>query len=385
MGSRNLSRIRKTSGRGLTALKVLHVDSGREWRGGQRQVFLLARGLRELGHSPIVFAPPDSPLLKKAKSAGLSVEPIVIRYDWDIRAARLIREYVQRSHVDIIHAHDARSHAVARVSLIGMSRPPLVVTRRVPFAPKAARLKYGNRVTRFIAVSAAVKNAMVDAGIEPSRIIVVHSGVEKPRANLQPRDWRTELNWPADAVICGVVGAMTAEKGVDELEEIAASLNETVQRTARILLLGGAKRGHMTIGRIQAYSAGFVEDIIPAVAGVDVLWHPSRAEGLGTSVIDAMAVGVPPLAFAVGGLSEVVVNQTSGLLVPSGNIAAFAEAAEQLICDAGLRASLGAQAKIRAATFNAGTMTQQTEKVYYELVSRSENRSEPSILRGTSA
>jgi glycosyltransferase involved in cell wall biosynthesis len=369
----------------LTALKVLHVDSGREWRGGQRQVFLLAQGLRERGHSPIVFAPPESPLLKKSKSAGLLVEPIVIRYDWDIRASLLIREYVQRSGVDIIHAHDARSHAVARVSLIGLSHPPLVVTRRVPFAPKAARLKYGNRVTRFIAVSTAVKNAMVDAGIQSSRIVVVHSGVEKPPANLAPRDWRTELSWPTDTVICGVVGAMTPEKGVDELDGIAASLSETAQKKARILLLGGPKGGAMTIGRIEAYSAGFVEDIIPAVAGVDVLWHPSRAEGLGTSVIDAMAVGVPPLAFAVGGLSEVVVNHTSGLLVPSGNVAAFAEAAEQLICNPGLRASLGAQAKVRAATFSAATMTQQTEKVYYELLSRSENRSEPSILRGSSA
>ncbi|HUQ19104.1 MAG TPA: glycosyltransferase family 4 protein [Gemmatimonadaceae bacterium] len=369
----------------MTALKVLHVDSGREWRGGQRQVFLLAQGLRERGHSPIVFAPPDSPLLEKSKSSGLLAESIVIRYDWDIRASLLIREYVRQSRVDIIHAHDARSHAVARVSLIGLSHPPLVVTRRVPFAPKAARLKYGNRVTRFIAVSTAVKTAMVDAGIEPTRIVVVHSGVEQPPSNLQPRDWRTELSWPPDAVVCGVVGAMTPEKGVGELEGIAASLSETSRKQTRILLLGGAKRGRMTIAGVEAYSAGFVEDIIPAVAGLDVLWHPSRAEGLGTSVIDAMAVGVPPVAFAVGGLSEVVVNHTSGLLVSPGNTTAFAEAAEQLICNPGLRASLGEQATGRAATFSAAKMTQQTEKVYYELLSRSGNRSEPSILRGTSA
>lgn len=385
MGSRTLSLIRETPGRGLIALNVLHVDSGREWRGGQRQVFLLAEGLRERGHSPVIFAPPDSPLLNKSKSAGLPVESIVIRYDWDIRAALLIREYVQHSHVDIIHAHDARSHAVVRVSLIGMSRPPLVVTRRVPFVPKAARLKYGNRVTRFIAVSQAVKNAMVNAGIEQTRIVVVHSGVEKPPPDLRPRDWRRELSWPADTVICGVVGAMTPEKGIGDLEAIAQSISEKSQKKARILLLGGTKRGHCVIGPIEAYSAGFVDDIIPAVAGLDVLWHPSRAEGLGTAVIDAMAVGVPPIAFSVGGLSEVVVNQTSGLLVPSGNVTAFAEAAERLICDLGVRRSLAEQARVRAATFSAATMTQQTEKVYYELVSRSGNHSEPSILRSTSA
>jgi len=150
-------------------------------------------------------------------------------------------------------------------------------------------------------------------------------------------------------------------------------------------LLGGKKRGRVNIGPVEAYSAGFIDDIIPAVAGLDVLWHPSRAEGLGTAVIDAMAVGVPPVAFSVGGLSEVVVDQSNGLLVPSGNVSAFAAAAERLICDPALRASLAESAKVRAATFSAAAMTQQTEKVYYQLVSRSENSSEPSILRSTSA
>ena len=385
MGSRNLSRLCETTGRGLSELSVLHIDSGREWRGGQRQVFLLAQGLRDRGHSQIIFSPPDSPLLKKLRSAELDVAPIVMRYDWDVRAALTIREHVQRSRVDIIHAHDARAHAVARLALIGLSQPPLVVTRRVPFVPKAARIKYGSRVTRFIAVSVAVKDAMVDAGIEQSRIVVVHSGVESPPANLSPRDWRKELSWAHDAVICGVVGAMTREKGVDELEPIARSLRGHAQHRARILLLGGEKRGRMMIGPVEAYSAGFIEDIIPAVAGLDALWHPSRAEGLGTAVIDAMAVGVPAIAFSVGGLSEVVVNQTSGLLVPSGDVAAFAAAAERLISDPRLRASLAENAKVRAATFSAATMTQQTEQVYYQVISRSVNRREPSILRSTSA
>ena len=83
-------------------------------------------------------------------------------HDWDLRAAWFVRERIVESGADIVHAHDARSHAIARVSLIGMKSPPLVVTRRVPFVPKAARLKYGNRVTRFIAVSVAVHDAMVE-------------------------------------------------------------------------------------------------------------------------------------------------------------------------------------------------------------------------------
>ena len=348
-------------------------------------MLLLADGLRRRSHDPVILAPPESPLLQRAREIGLKTEPLSMRYDWDVRASLMIRSRIQESHVDIVHAHDARSHAIARVALIGISTPPLVVTRRVPFVPKAARLKYGNRVTRFIAVSRAVRDAMVAAGIERRRIIVVHSGVENPPENLVARDWCSELKWPPDTVICGVVGAMTVEKGVEDLASIAEALDDDARACARILLLGGERLGRITLGGLPAYSAGFVEDIMPAMAGMNVLWHPARAEGLGTAVIDAMAVGVPPVAFAVGGIAEVVENETNGLLVEPGNIMAFAQAAGRLITDEKLRASLACASRERARVFSAAAMTQQTEEVYYQLLSGSENQSSPPILRSTSA
>lgn len=358
----------------MKRLRVLHIDSGRKWRGGQRQVLLLASGLMRRGHEPLIIAPPDSPLLRRAALAGLEAEPTPMQADLDLRAARSVRKRIRDFDADIVHAHDARSHAIARVSLIGRKGPPLVVTRRVPFVPKAARLKYGNRVTRFVAVSNAVKNAMIEGGIEPHRIIVVHSGVEAPPAALVPRRWREELGWPVNSVICGVVGAMTAEKGVASLAAIAAHLEPAARKRARILLLGGNRDGRVEIGGVAGFSAGFVEDIIPAVAGMDVLWHPSRAEGLGTAVIDSMAVGVPPVAFAVGGIAEVVEHEVSGLLVTPGDLAGFTRAAQLLIDDEAARAQLAAAARLRARMFSAETMTRETETVYYQLVSGGENR-----------
>ncbi len=331
-------------------------------------MLLLAEGLVRREHQPLILAPPDSPLLLRAQMAGLATEAIRMYADWDLLAAQAVRARIRESRADIVHAHDARSHAIARVSLIGRSSPPLVVTRRVPFVPKAARFKYGSRVTRFIAVSVAVADAMVEAGIDQRRIQVVHSGVEAPPAGLVPRDWRSELGWPANCVICGVVGAMTVEKGVAELAGIAAGLDGGAGDRARILLLGGDNAGRVEIGGIAGYAAGFVEDIIPAVAGLDVLWHPARAEGLGTAVIDAMALGVPPLAFAVGGIAEVVENELNGLLVPPRDIGAFARAAARLIQDASLRARLAESARRRARVFSAAAMTQQTETVYYQLL-----------------
>ena len=171
-----------------------------------------------------------------------------------------------------------------------------------------------------------------------------------------------------DSVICGVIGAMTAEKGIDSLAAIAIALPPEVRDRARLLLLGGTRQGAARIGGIPAHFAGFVDEIAAATAGLDILWHPSRIEGLGTSVIDAMALGIPPVAFAVGGLPEVVENGVSGILIAAEDTKAFAEGARALIADIALRSRLSEGARRKARHFGAERMTEQTEAVYQGLL-----------------
>ncbi len=351
----------------MKRLRILHVDSGTSWRGGQRQVLLLALGLREKGHEQFLIGAHGSPLVEHARREGLAISGIPMAADWDVRAARRIRARMKAWNVEVVHAHDARAHALAMIALIG-SHIPLIVTRRVPFTPRSVRVKYGHRVTRFIAISHAVRRAMMGGGVKGSRISVVHSGIAKRAKPVVPRDWRAELGWPKDSVICGVVGAMSAEKGIDLLESIGLALGPAARVRARILLLGGSVDDVREAGGIPAHSAGFIDDIYPAMAGLDVLWHPSRAEGLGTSVIDAMSLGVPPVAFAVGGIPEVIEDGVSGLLVPENDVAEFARAASKIIDDPVLRHELGQGAQLRATTFGAEEMTKGTEAVYDEVI-----------------
>ncbi len=298
--------------------RILHVDSGRSWRGGQRQVFLLATGLRDLGYRTLVVAPTGSPLIR-------------------------------------------------RLALLGKRKTRLVVTRRVAFPPKQVRLKYRYGVDAFIAISQAVKTAMVNAGVPADRIEVVYSGVPSPQVK-RPRNWRRERGWPPSAVICGIVGAMTQEKGLDMVAGIARRLPGEVFRRTRLVLLGGKGKGGTTVSGVEGFDAGFVEEIHDAMAGLDVLWHPARSEGLGTSVIDAMALGVPPIAFAVGGLPELIEDGKSGLLLPAGDVAGFVRAAAALISDDGLRVMLGEGARLRAQEFDARRMIERTAEVYNRVV-----------------
>jgi glycosyltransferase involved in cell wall biosynthesis len=162
---------------------------------------------------------------------------------------------------------------------------------------------------------------------------------------------------------------MTSEKGVDLLASIGSALPVSTREKLGIVLLGGQKNATTESGGVRVHSAGFLSDIDPAVAGLDILLHPSRSEGLGTAVIDAMALGVPPIAFAVGGIPEVIENEVSGILVPPGDAGAFATQLARLAADADFRARLADGAMRKAKTFDAARMTKETEAVYNEVLS----------------
>jgi glycosyltransferase involved in cell wall biosynthesis len=157
---------------------------------------------------------------------------------------------------------------------------------------------------------------------------------------------------------------MTVEKGIGLLEDISRQMPDAERSITRLVLLGGASAGMTSIGGIPALRAGFVDEVHPAMAGLDVLWHPATSEGLGTAVIDAMALRVPPVAFRVGGLPELIVDHSTGLLVPPGDVRAFAQSAAALVRDADLRRRLGAAGPSRAETFSVTRMTEGTDRVY---------------------
>jgi glycosyltransferase involved in cell wall biosynthesis len=145
-------------------MRILHLDSGREMRGGQWQALRLHRGLLARGHDSLLLARAESPLLRKAQGERL---PSAV-----LNALRIPKGF------DLVHAHDARSHTLAAL----LARPPLVVSRRVAFPVKdspLSRWKY-SRARLFLAVSQFVANNLIRAGVNPERVTVVYDGVPLP-------------------------------------------------------------------------------------------------------------------------------------------------------------------------------------------------------------
>jgi glycosyltransferase involved in cell wall biosynthesis len=141
-------------------MRILHLDAGREMRGGQWQVLRLIEGLASRNVESTLLARKDAPLYLAARKQGWRVEPLGL--------TRAVRELA--SH-DLIHAHDARTHTMATL----LRGRPLVVARRVAF-PVGSRWKYG-KARRYIAVSEFVKGVLIEGGVPAEKIFVVYDGV----------------------------------------------------------------------------------------------------------------------------------------------------------------------------------------------------------------
>jgi glycosyltransferase involved in cell wall biosynthesis len=268
---------------------------------------------------------------------------------------------------DIIHAHSGRAQNIAfRETLWAPVRR--VVTRHVAFEPKhpwVHRLKYTWTCHGIIAVSDAVRRALIETGIPAAKIETIHTGIEMPAA--APPSRRTE----ADFVI-GHMGAFTAEKGQDVAVAAAALLQSSLPR-ARFVLAGEGpmfKNVQESSGK-NVTLPGFVSDRAAFFASLDVFIMPSRSEAWGLAALEAMAHGVPVIASDVGGLPELVEDGNGGWLVRPGDPSALARAITYAAANPERLREQSQRAWERARLFSVDRMVEQTEAFYRRLVEQS--------------
>lgn len=296
--------------------RTLHVDTGREMRGGQWQVFHLLRGLNEAGHAPKLLAPEKSPLLEAARALRIDAAPLTL--------SRLIK--LSRG-ADLVHAHDAHAHTLA-----AFTSKPLIVARRVAFPVRGtvlSRWKY-SRPRLFIAVSRYVQYTLIDAHVPPEHIEIVYDGVPVP-PEPDPSGRSQVIALDSD----------DPGKGRDLLERAA--------HLARIPV---------------SFTTNLARDITKAKLFVYI----TDLEGLGSAALVAMAAGAPVLASKVGGLPEIVEDGCTGLLTENSP-EEICTALERLLADPELLVYFGRRGRARVEErFTTAHMVQQTIQAYEKVL-----------------
>jgi hypothetical protein len=299
---------------------ILHLDSGREMRGGQWQVLRLLEGLRRENVDCTLLSPRGSPLWDKARA-----------FDLDVRPLGILAVHQRARQSDLIHAHDARTHTLAAF----LGGAPLVVSRRVAF-PIRSRWKY-RHASRYAAVSQFVKGVLMEGGVPEDKISVVYDGVP-----------------------LGAPAARAETPGETRLEKIVAPASGDPRKGTALALEATRRAGvDLLLSR----------DLQFDLPGAGLFLYLTHSEGLGSAILMAMAAGVPVIASNVGGIPEIVRHRENGWLAEN-QPEPIAAAIRELLADRPLARKLAANGRQTVAEkFSLDQMIQHTIHLYRQVLS----------------
>ncbi len=363
-------------------MKVLHIVTAKSWRGGENQLFLLLRGLKNLGVESHVIVQVGSDL-GKAFAPWAQIHEVRMRNDIDIVAAGRIAMICKKHKFDAIHAHTARAHSVGLIAKnflkwISDFQPRLIVHRRVEHGGNSSilqRWKYLNsKVDQFVCVSKFIAAGMKASGIPESRVRTVYSAVDpSPYANRDElrASFRREFQIEAEQFVISYVGAIEPAKGSDVLMDAWQNL-QCRNFQGKLFMVGNGALLEPLKERSQVAGlsdsivfTGFRTDVHRILAGSDILVLPTCWEGLGTILLEGLLAGCALIGSNVGGVPEIIQDHATGLLVPPRDSTALADAISRLATDHDLRQRL-VQAGQRhvAANFSLNEMVQGNFDVY---------------------
>ena len=355
-------------------MNVLHIDTERTWRGGEQQVFSLVDGLERLGHHTATVVRRGSALERRLAGAGFAVEPVSPMGEWDVWAARRVRRAIERHGARIVHAHTAHGAALGALALLG--RPEkLVVSRRVDFPLSRnpfSRWKY-RQADRIVAISENVRRVLVADGIEPARLSVIPSGIDFRRyAGIRPLT-RAGMGVSDGPPLIGQVAALADHKDQSTFLRALGLLRDRGIAFVAVLVGEGserrtleAERSRLGLGEAVLF-AGYQTNPLEWMAAFDVFCLSSKLEGLGTSILDAMALGIPVVATEAGGIPEMIAHGRTGWLAAPQDPVSLADQLADAIAAPDKRRRMASAAAEKVRNFDVLRTLELTEALYQDL------------------
>ena len=357
-------------------LRIVQLIAPSKIAGAERSTVSLCRGLSARGHNVSLLVKYSHELLEIARAEGVDALSMRFAGKLNLLAVGRLARWFRRNEVDVVATQ------LSTASLWG------TLAARYIGVPSVATVRALNSKTcyvyadRIITVSQAVKEHLVEQGVEASKVRVVYNGVDLskfvPPANRERA--KREVDLPRNSLIVGVVAHLTAKKGHKWFLDAVAPLMKSFP-ALQILLLGeGEERANLrqqvaALGLDERVTfAGFHPDVVPWMSAMDALvLPPISKEGFGRVLVEAGAMSIPVIGTDVGGIGEVIVPGETGFVIAPGDADALQTALSALLDDAELREKMGAAGRARALReFSQERMVEQTERVYRELLAERE-------------
>jgi glycosyltransferase involved in cell wall biosynthesis len=359
-------------------VKILHVETGRHFLGGPQQVVYLINALRELGHDNTLVCPPDSGLDGVARLAGIRVQNLFCAGDLDLSFAYRLAQFLKDHAPDIVHCHSRRGADVLGGLAASFADIPAVVSRRVDNAELQlmATLRY-KPFRKIIAISEAIAKVLREHDVDAERIAVIRSAVDAVFFQKPPDGdaFRREFGIEDGMFTIAAAGQLIRRKGHRFLLQAMAGITRS-HPNIRLIIFGDgqldtelrAQAASLELGGIVRF-AGFRDDLDDFIGCFDLLVHPALTEGLGVAALKAAAAGLPVVGFDSGGLSEVIEQGVTGLLVPPESVEGLGQAIVIMIDDTEMRQRMGSAARERMQNdFSIVTMADQHVLLYESIL-----------------
>lgn len=361
-------------------MKVLHIELGRHVYGGARQVAYLLDRIPDLGGEHTLVCASDAAIAGAVPSKAVRIERLPFRGDGDILFYWRLKALLRSIQPDIVHVHSRRGDFLSIRAACSEGRL-CIHSRRVDNPPGwfDLRLKFP-QCDAIITISDGIRQVLRTAGVPDSQLRCVLSAVdtERFRPDAGDPEFRKRFQLEPDALVAAVVAQLIPRKGHQVLFDALPGVLARHPRL-RVLLFGKGPHEAELRQKVQAAGlqevvrfAGFHTDMDRILPCVDVVVHPAWMEGLGVSLLEAAASGVPIIASRAGGMPEIVQSGLNGFLVEPGDVTGVANALAQLLDEPVLRRAQGQAARRWVIErFGIPTMVQGNHRVYRELLEAS--------------
>jgi glycosyltransferase involved in cell wall biosynthesis len=332
--------------------------------------------MRTLNHKAVLVAHPQGELYRRALE-GPDLVPLAPRNEIDLSTAWKLSRIIRQWKPEIVHGHDPHAVSMAALALsfsAPVPRPPIVAARRVDFHLQThsfSRWKY-RQVDLFIAASDAIRRVLELDGIPSSRISVVHDGIDIAKIQRLPAfSIHSEFWLPSGVPVIVNVAALVPHKGhkflIDAMPHVLREVPD-----AHVVIFGDGELQQQLERQIKdlrvekhVLLAGFRKDVLQLMKSADLFAMSSVTEGLGSTLLDAMAMSLAVAGTDAGGIPEAVVHGETGLLAPTGDARALAGAIVRLLKDKPLRERMGAAGLARVTShFGVSRLLTGTLRAY---------------------
>lgn len=369
------------SGRRLRVLFVINQVAS--WGGAERFAAGLAAHMPRDRVEPWVCCTRngDDQAVSALTDAGVRYVCLGRQAKWDVHRLAPLLALVRREHFDVIHSHMFGSNVWS--SLVGRTcRVPVIIAHEHNWSYSGDRLRMwldGHVISRFatcfVAVSEANRGRMIKLeGVPAERIRVIPTAYV-PHLGPADGDVRRDLGLSMDARLIGVAAVMRKEKALEVMLDAHAKLLERMSDVHLVIAGDGPCRVALEsqIARLgtgaNVHLLGRRGDVDQILKRVDVGALSSDWEGSPLFVFECKAAGIPVVATAVGGVTELVESGRTGLLVPPRDPGALAAAIERVLSDHALSERLATEAAKDLDQYQIGAVATRFADLYDELLS----------------